>query len=524
MPKSDPEQTKKPKRGKPCDQVCVHLQRRKSYRRDRLVVTYCTNDKRFSGKSGISIFRLESLLITSCDAWLRGDSFGELTRFFCHLLSADERLSAANPANAVALTREPLVHPIHCLQLDDNIEKSVSAKFRKAFGVDLIVHRNAGNKVPIHVGERPVHTVEADRASREYTERLEKLPSVETQGDGMRSFAGVLLHTTVGQESILLIDEPEAFLHPPQARILGKMIADDQSSKQQIFVATHSGDVLRGLLDGKASNVRVLRIRREGTVNSVKILDNANVIGLWTDPLLRFSNVLDGVFHEKVIVTESDGDARFFAAILDALHEGPLADQRKPDVMFTHCGGKDRLPLVVRSMRALDVPVAVAADFDILNNERPLSDLVDALGGKWDDIKSKWNSVKTSIDAIRPQLNTDDVKRELESALKRITTPIFPKESKKEIEQVLKRTSAWALAKTSGKNFVPSGTPTQEFNSLSSQLRDLGIFIVEVGELERFCPSIGGHGPTWVNEVLKRDLNDDPELNDASNFVQALVK
>lgn len=63
-----------------------------------------------------------------------------------------------------------------------------------------------------------------DRLSYEYIQEIEKLPTLHSQGDGMRSYVGVLLHTSVGRESILLIDEPEAFLHPPQARQLGTML------------------------------------------------------------------------------------------------------------------------------------------------------------------------------------------------------------------------------------------------------------------------------------------------------------
>jgi hypothetical protein len=39
------------------------------------------------------------------------------------------------------------------------------------------------------------------------------------------------------------------------------------------------------------------------------------------------------------------------------------------------------------------------------------------------------------------------------------------------------------------------------------------LYIVEVGELESFCKSVGNHGPKWVNEVMeKKDLQNDEEL------------
>jgi ABC-type phosphate/phosphonate transport system ATPase subunit len=69
----------------------------------------------------------------------------QLGRFFCHMLTADERLAAANPAQAVDLLHDSLTHPIHSLQLDDRLEERLSKQFRKAFGLDLIVNRGAGS-------------------------------------------------------------------------------------------------------------------------------------------------------------------------------------------------------------------------------------------------------------------------------------------------------------------------------------------------------------------------------------------
>ncbi len=451
------------------------------------------------------------------------NGLGELTRFMCHLLTSAERLTTANPADAIMLTSAALVHPIHFLQKYDQLEERISILFRRAFDMDLVVHRNAGSRVPLYVGDRPKVEPGEDRASFTYTQRLEKLNPIEQQGDGVRSFAGVLLHATVGKESILLIDEPEAFLHPPQARMLGRMLVEAKSENRQVLVATHSGDVLRGVLDGNAGSVRVVRVRRDGNQNHVKELDRAAVNALWVDPLLRSSNILDGVFHERVIVCEGDADARFFTAMADALFDGPLADRRKPDVMFTHCGGKGRLPLVVRSLKALDVPVLATPDFDILRDEHPLDVLVAAAGGDWSELRAHWHSVKTAIDSIRPQMSTHDVKDRVSKILEGIGEPIFPRPAKTEIENVLKQTSAWSLAKQLGRGFVPAGTPTQQYNLLNQKLRALGIRIIEVGELERFCPSIGGHGPSWAIEALSKDLINDPELEPARQYVTEIM-
>ena len=62
-------------------------------------------------------------------------------------MTTDARLNAANPAPNIALTRDPLTHPIHYMQVSGEIEIQLSTYFKEAFGEELIVHRNAGGEV-----------------------------------------------------------------------------------------------------------------------------------------------------------------------------------------------------------------------------------------------------------------------------------------------------------------------------------------------------------------------------------------
>jgi hypothetical protein len=352
---------------------------------------------------------------------------------------------------------------------------------------------------------------------------LEKLTPIQDQGDGMRSFLGVLLYTAVRSEPILLIDEPEAFLHPPQARHLGNFLAKETGPDRQLFVATHSGDVLRGVLDSGDPRVRVIRLRREGDKNVACQLVNSQIAEVWSDPLLRSSNILDGLFHEKVIVCESDSDCRFYSAVLDAALDADLGAKRKPDIMFTNCGGKDRLPLVTRSLKGLQVPIAVVTDFDVLNAENPLKGIVEAARGRWQDIKSDWNEVKKAIDEKRPELGIAEAKREIETALASVTGHILTDTARKKIQDALRTSSPWSTAKSVGMPFVSSGSQHQAATRLMESLERLGIFIVPVGELEGFLRTEGRHGPAWVANALKRDLKTDPELEEARQFVRRVA-
>jgi len=280
-----------------------------------------------------------------------GDGIDELSKAFAKYLTTEERLTAANPAPNIKLTSEPAQHPINFLQKSDSLEKKFSDYFRQAFGLDLIVHRNAGKEVPLYVGNTPPIVSGQDRLSEAYQIELEKLDLLHEQGDGMRSFVGVLLNVFISYRSLLFIDEPEAFLHPPQARLLGKMLAKDLPSDRQLLLATHSSDFLKGLLESNTSNLKIVRVERQGNINKVSVLDNTDIKAIWNDSLLRHSNILDGLFHSQVIICESDSDCRFYSAIQDAIHE--KANTLSPDTLYLHCGGKHRLPIVIKALKKL---------------------------------------------------------------------------------------------------------------------------------------------------------------------------
>ncbi len=453
------------------------------------------------------------------------DGMHSLAPFFICLVGTEERLTAANPAKSVDFLNAPLEHPIHHLQADEGLEAKCSSYFRRAFGVDLILNRSAGGVVPLHCGTRPEPDVAKgeDRLSSGYLRKLGKLPQLKMQGDGMRGFTGILLHALAMNHFVVLLDEPEAFLHPPQARLLGKLLIKESPRGRQTLIATHSSDLVKGLLDANDPRVRILRLTRTGEINPVKELSSEHLKKLWSDPLLRYSNIFDGLFHRMVVVCESDSDCRFYSAVLDAI-DSIRSDEQPIDVLFIHCGGKDRLDVAAAALACLAVDVRVVTDFDCLNDEQPLRRIFESVGGRWSDIEKDWKLVKAEIEHKKPELETDKVRNEIQAILSQVTVPKLPDKSAKEIEAVLKRASPWSVAKSGGRGFVPPGNGTQALDRLLAKLKAHKIFVVQVGELESFCRSVGNHGPKWVNEVLKKDLRNDQELDAARKFVATLVE
>ena len=444
--------------------------------------------------------------------------------FFAKQLTTQSRLTDSNAAPGIALYQDPPTHPIHLLLMDQTLSKAISDKFRHAFGEDLTPFRAGGNKFPLYVGDKPVIPPGKDELTKEFVEALlESNVLLEAQGDGMRSFAAVMLHALAEHtHSIQFLDEPEAFLHPPQARLLGRYIAENEAgTSSQLFIATHSTDVLEGLIEGGSDKVRIVRLRREGNVNHIKELSKQQTKSVTEDSLARFSRVFDGVFFEHVVICEADADCMFYQSFLSI---PTISGDRRPDVLFVHAAGKHRMAKITDTLRSLDVPVSVITDIDILNDETTFRDLFEKLGGNWDDAESHWKAVSNHVVSKRPPRNAEEVASLIAKELEGIAgSAEFPKEREQAIKRIFKHASPWSAMKSSGRSALSPGEPTKQYDTLCEKCSDHRLWIVPVGELEGFCRSVGSHGPGFVEKILEeRDLETDPELREAREFVERI--
>ena len=441
--------------------------------------------------------------------------------FFCTRLATEDRITASNPAQAIALHQQPPTHPIHLLLLDPNLGERISLLFHRAFGKDLIPFRAGGGQFPMFVGEKPTLVDGEDELGKSFVERLlAKASPLQAQGDGMRSFATVLLYVLAADNhSIQFLDEPEAFLHPPQARLLGEYIAKNRRAKSQLFIATHSTDILDGLIAGSLSKVRIIRMQRRENSNYVKELSKEKTASIAHDTLTRYSGVFKGIFYRNVIIAESDSDCLFYSALLNTK---AVSGFTEPDVLFIHASGKHRMAQLADTLRSLDVPVSVIADIDILNEETAIKNLFEKLGGVWTDISGHWQAIKTGVESTSPPLNAGQVKNLVLSELDKVgDLEKFPKENERNINNIFRSVSAWDAVKRSGRSALRGAQTISHFDQLVDKASTKGLWIVPVGELEGFCRSIDArHGPAFAQKVIEeRDLENDLELRDAREFV-----
>lgn len=477
-------------------------------------------DKKYYGYR----FEVYADLISKLWSEESGYSRRDLVSAFCMNVVSETRIQDSNPATSVSFLNNPPTHPIHMLYKDERLERQISKYFERAFNQELIVFRMGGASIPLLVGRRPELKNNEDRLSIEYNEQLMKCAEpLESQGDGMRSFATVVLHLFAPIiPSIVLLDEPEAFLHPPQARLLGELIAAKMQEHKQVFLTTHSTDIIHGLLAVSKGNLRILRIERYKDINRIKELDKDRVKKISSDPLVRQSVALAGVFHKRVVICESDSDCMFYESIMNLPN---VNNGSNPDVQFVHTSGKSRIHKLSKALVDFGVQVDIIVDIDVLREENLLQKIFESLGGNWADIESNFRKVRSSIASDASLKETHTTIAELRRSVDQLdwaTSEVQLKDSQ-DIQSILKAGSPWNTLKRAGENAIPSGRATRQYDILKGHLSRQGVWIVPVGELEGFCKHIGVHGPRWVQSVLENyDLSDSAELEDARRFVQQI--
>jgi len=145
--------------------------------------------------------------------WVHGQGIGDLVSFLVFRADAETRLELAQDVDSVDALHGQAIEPLQRLLGDHAAERRLSDSVERAFDEPVCVNRTGGARLHLHLG-CPEAEPRLDNA--EYLEELRALPRVAEQGDGMRSFIGLLLTLAATEYPLVLIDEPEAFLHRPR--------------------------------------------------------------------------------------------------------------------------------------------------------------------------------------------------------------------------------------------------------------------------------------------------------------------
>lgn len=435
---------------------------------------------------------------------------------FIKNIDANGRLNICNQQNSISPSDQKSV-PQHILYDDEKLMKKISDLFRRAFGKDLMFDFRGGNRLPIHVGELPNMQDVVDRVGDKYVQAVRQNPLLDKQGDGMKSYAGILFEAIVNDLDITLIDEPEAFLHPPQMRRIGETLSSEV--KGQLIVATHSSDILRGFLEGTRGNIRILRISREQDTNIVAEASAKIIKELWEKPELRYSNALEGIFHEQTIICEDDSDCRLINSVADYI--AASSGEQWKDTAYVPTGGKHGIPKVAGVLRQIGVPVKAVFDIDFLAERSLVESTVGAFGGRWDEIEPIWLRVDSAVRGGNKPKSVPQIKSAIISILNSSKDEDLPKG---DIIEAMKQGKPWSEVKRFGVRAIPNGDAQRDFETLKNSLENIGIYLVPVGEIENFCQEMGSHGPKFVTKLLSIVPLNDGRLLELRNFVETVHK
>ncbi|SUW65458.1 Predicted ATPase [Buttiauxella agrestis] len=463
------------------------------------------------------IYGGQSIYYGWLSSWEDKDRLTNICPIFIKNVTANDRLSICNQQNSIA-PDAPKSRPQHYLYENSTLMSHISMLFKKAFNKDIMFNYRGGSVLPIHVGKLPTIDGLVDRVSDEYVNLVRQNPLLDMQGDGVKSYAGILFECVVQKLDVTMIDEPEAFLHPPQMRMLGDTLSSEV--EKQLFVATHSSDILRGFLEGTKGNVKILRIQREDDTNVVHIIDKKSVEQLWSKPVLRYSNALDSLFHEQVIICEDDSDCRLFNFVADYLEKN--SDNVYPDTCYIPTGGKHAVAGIVEALRPSGVPVKAIFDFDLISERNTLTRTLNAFGSEGvqkDEIIKLWERINSAVTQSHKPLTPDEFKTQLLDCISEMPAD---KISKGKVEELFKQRKPWHDVKVNGFNGLPKGEIRKTYKELEEKLKFLGIFLIPVGEIENFSAETGLHGPSFVEKFLSSRDVEDSELAPLRDFVHCV--
>lgn len=415
-------------------------------------------------------------------------------------------LSMAAPVREDA--RLPPIHPVHVLADDDARFARAAELAERIFGVHLVLDEiSAANRLRVSSGPISL-TGESGRLDQESRDRLLQLPELADQGDGMRSLIGLLLPLLAAGPPLALIDEPEAFLHPPQAAALGRALGElARDESLQLVLATHDRSLLAGLLGAPDVQVSIVRLDRPAVGPTVAHqLDVERVRLLAADPVLRYTNALEGLFHSQVVLGESSDDCSFYNAALDASHETEPLPIRPSEVLFVPCSGKSGMARLASALRELHVPVVATPDLDVLNDMTVLSTLVEALKpGAWLSLETDYRLAVADLRQPRDRLTSQQVQQSVDHILSANPDTQFDDDLRKRVQVVLRAgESRFKALKEHGMSAFRGGAVRQAADRLLSGLDAIGLVVVKEGELERFAPAVDVRkGAGWLPAALE---------------------
>ena len=288
--------------------------------------------------------------------------FSFLTRIFTKVEHCVNRLDTKFHTTITTLnsntTNDFIFHLYKNRKIFAEIQKNIKEVYGKTIDFDNL---QQGYK-PLRIVKKTINKKIKDPfiLSKEWNKGTDLLDSV---GHGIRAYLQLVFSILHPSNRIILIDEPEMFIHPPQRRALGKLISlIAKRENKQVFVATHDSEFMRGVLS-ESNDVRIFRLFNEKETHFYKTISSNEILSLITKQASNLLNerILNSFFYKKTILCENEHDRVFYEESTAEYHWSKFHD-----INFIGFNGKDMAIVVYNKLIALEVKPAVILDIDYL--------------------------------------------------------------------------------------------------------------------------------------------------------------
>ncbi len=357
------------------------------------------------------------------------------------------------------------------LLVDSKSRELVQQHITDAFGKHFQIDPTGMTTLRIRLHDTPSDQPNSELSLDENAVQFQRTGlHIKDASDGVQAYTGILCAVSSSDYKAILIDEPEAFLHPPLAKKLGYQLANISKERDGVLLAsTHSADFLIGCIQS-GQPVQIVRLQYQKGESSIRVIDPQTLISLFRDPLLRSANVISALFYDGVIVCEADGDRVFYNEILHRLNE---ANSSTLSILVLNARGKQSIRNLIGTLRKFGIPAAAICDIDIIKDGGATWKGWMTAAGVPDALHSGYGANR---DAVEKVFSSQGINMKSEGGVSALTT-----------------------------------SDRHACQQLLSTLAEYGVFVVPGGELESWLPemNIQGKKDEWVDNAL-HNMGSDP--------------
>ena len=443
---------------------------------------------------------------------------GQLTQFvgplFVNYSGTEDRLllSAGEPARGVGSNEYNTLSSV--LDIDPYLS-GLSHKIKSLFDKDVILDSTTDRQVvvPLVNDDFADYRKSVSGECAPDSTMLNGAKPLREEGDGFRSFVAVLLSLLANRKPVYLLDEPEAFLHPPYAYEMGCEIASmtsrPSSSANQLFIATHSSYLVRGILSQARQNelldeLVIIRLTREN--DSLKVHDiSAGSLDKLVTTTGFTPAYIDALFSKSPVLVEAPRDAELYGQLATKL----LQNQ---DHLFITVNGKQNFNKHYSFYKNANTSPFLIADFDLLKSVEMFSQIMKSadvpeviIGHNIDITRKLFAYISEEADIRFPSIENGN----------------RSKDARDYITKQYKKVNYDLIDKY-------EDNLSTKIVDMISELIEYGILVIQSGTMETILPELNKtnnaeHSDEWYYAAISFIANADRHTLESNDFVRAFL-